>query len=635
MANKNDDCLFYGNDVVGGVPSVAIRWMISNTFTNVELAVLSNVSRGWREVVAHCIVDAASEERDKEKEPPSREEEEKEELQKQDETYCVAWFHPDGIKFEQLSIVKPGSETCDGPQPGHGAPTNGGTGEATDPSVSDHKFLFTKNHSQLNQSSAAMSRPESCPASDNIMDWGASVLYQWNVLEKTQGKFIGSTSNPQPAGSENVDKTVRLPSSSPWVFSTRCNDSTYSSCAVRGAVFARPEGYCQCWDKDPYDPSEARDEVWKKHRSRRKREFQREVRTHDNEGANEAGGILRPCIQFLNIDSTNAVRLFTPKFEKPIFTPLTIFCVAIATEDGCFFSGLEQRFEMGHMHPTQHNTEINDERSPICLNAEYTDRKVSTAKCKEKDSDDASVGCEDPSCKCFFPSTNEDEYNDEDFGDYFQSINEDGCGGSTNDDDDDDECAHVVRGHFGPGMWHCYAAVFDGERSAIRIDGVEESTHGASTIPSSFRACLDGITIGSDHVYDMTLCFGEGSDGEGEGAISELVFFKGHLQAADIESLESHLMAKHGIPKPFKSRNERVNDDYYSRLAHSLMDEAPSTGVNRKRKQGEDVKAKSVPLRYMTKLRQVAWEQIDKVTGRPRAIRRIGASLRKGSVSEW
>jgi len=115
--------------------------------------------------------------------------------------------------------------------------------------------------------------------------------------------------------------------------------------------------------------------------------------------------------------------------------------------------------------------------------------------------------------------------------------------------------------------------------------------------------------------------------------MSELVFFKGRLQAADIESLESHLMAKHGISVPLKSRKERVNDDYYSRLAHSLMDESPNTGVNVKK--GTDEKRRSVPLHYMTKLRQVAWQQKNKVTGRPRSIRRIGASFRKGSLSEW
>mmetsp|Transcript_13388 Transcript_13388/g.37702 ORF Transcript_13388/g.37702 Transcript_13388/m.37702 type:complete len:703 (-) Transcript_13388:226-2334(-) len=699
------DCAVHGNEVIGGcgVPSVALRWIVSNTFTNVELAVLSNVSRGWREIVAQCIVDVASQEGD-EAEPSapqtftrlllpsiirefhssredirtmsSKSEEEKNEVEQrqQDETYCVAWFHPDGMKFEQLSIVKPSPDSFGGQPPEDGAPPSSETlvttktsiGEGTDPSANNHKFLFTKNNSRLDQTSAALTRPESCPASENIVDWGTSVLYQWNgyseaidvlspfgysrsflrrILEKTQGKFIGSSTSQQSSGSDNksdaigTDKAVRLPPSSPWVYPTRCN-SSFSSYAVRGAVYARPEGYCHCWDTDSFDTSHSKDETWMRKRKQRKRVIQRQLlpkilwSKHDNVDTKEAGGILRPCIQFLNVDSANAVRLFTPKFKKPVSTPMTVFCVAIATEDGCFFSGLEQQFEMGHMHPTKDTTEINNERSPICLNAEYTGRKVRTIKSEEKESDYAREGCLDPSCGCYFPPTNDDEYKEDDFADFLQSTNEEFNDGSMNDDDDD-ECAHIVRGRFGPGMWHCYAAIFDGERSVIRIDGVEESIDVAPEIPPSFQACLDGITIGSDHAYDMTLCFGEGSDGEGEGAISELVFFKGRLQAEDIESLESHLMAKHGISIPFKSRNERVNDDYYSRLAHSLMNEAPSTGVNRKRKQGEDVKARSVPLRYMTKLRQVAWEQNDKVTGRPRSIRRIGASLRKGSVSEW
>ena len=67
---------------------------------------------------------------------------------------------------------------------------------------------------------------------------------------------------------------------------------------------------------------------------------------HGDEDTIETCGVVRPVVQFLNIDSNHAVRLVTPKFEEPIFTPLTVFCVGIATEDGCFFSGLRKKFEM-------------------------------------------------------------------------------------------------------------------------------------------------------------------------------------------------------------------------------------------------------------------------------------------------
>ena len=49
---------------------------------------------------------------------------------------------------------------------------------------------------------------------------------------------------------------------------------------------------------------------------------------------------------------------------------------------------------------------------------------------------------------------------------------------------------------------------------------------------------LDGLTIGSDHVFDMSLCFGEGSDGEGVGSIAEImssqILFKSNEEAMGI-----------------------------------------------------------------------------------------------------
>jgi len=304
----------------------------------------------------------------------------------------------------------------------------------------------------------------------------------------------------------------------------------------------------------------------------------------------EAGGALQPFVQFLNIDSSHAVRLLTPYFERPISTPITVFCVAIATEDGCFFSGLQKRFEMGHMYPTEFNAEINEDRSPICLNAEYADRNSR-------------------------PSSNN----------YIDN-------GSPHGGSDSEDCANAARGQLGPGSWHCYVAIFNGDQSVIRIDGEEESIDCVRTIPPSFHACLDGITIGSDHSFDMSLCFGEGSDNEGEGAISELAFFKGSLHHEDIVSLESHLMRKHGIQFPKTSRIERINDDYLSRLAHKLMEQSPSCA---NRKKDPDKEKRHVPLRYMTGLRQVAWKQNNTVTGRQLSIKRIGNKSRNGSTSEW
>ena len=35
----------------------------------------------------------------------------------------------------------------------------------------------------------------------------------------------------------------------------------------------------------------------------------------------------------------------------PIEAPVTVFLVGIATEDGCFVSGLRKKYEVGHMYP--------------------------------------------------------------------------------------------------------------------------------------------------------------------------------------------------------------------------------------------------------------------------------------------
>ena len=115
------------------VPSVAIRWAVHNSFTNVELASLSNVSRHWREIVAQCVVESKSMDGGNGQTsvrplPPTytrlllpsmvrkfyascsnsqspQSEEEREYINEEDnETYCVAWFHPGGIRFKYLPL---------------------------------------------------------------------------------------------------------------------------------------------------------------------------------------------------------------------------------------------------------------------------------------------------------------------------------------------------------------------------------------------------------------------------------------------------------------------------------------------------------------------------------------------------
>mmetsp|Transcript_3251 Transcript_3251/g.8747 ORF Transcript_3251/g.8747 Transcript_3251/m.8747 type:complete len:435 (-) Transcript_3251:56-1360(-) len=431
-----------------------------------------------------------------------------------------------------------------------------------------------------------------------------------------------------------VGRSVSLSVSSSWIHPNGRYDNAFSPFVVRGATVAHPEGYCECLDEQEDDLPHYKDETWLKKKSVRKSKLERSDlpkvlwKNHDNrdETTIEKIRIPRPFVQFLNSDSSHAVRLLTPKFEKPIFTPLTVFCVAIATEDGCFFSGLRERFEMGHMYPTARNAEISDERSPICLNAEYNDRRMTRSRDEIEE----------------IASDNGRQYFDSDFMmganleshcEYLhQTRNEDSTDDPLSDESDTECCDDAVRGQLGPGSWHCYVGIFDGCKSIIRIDGVEESLSFTSAISPSYKACLDGITIGSDHSFDLSLCFGQGSDGEGEGAISELALFKGRMQSEDVVSLESHLMTNHGIPIPKKSRKENVRDDYFSRLAHKLMDQSPSHADS---KGDGGNKSVPVPLRYMTELPQVAWQRRSKVTGEHLAVKRIGNKFRTDSLSEW
>jgi hypothetical protein len=65
---------------------------------------------------------------------------------------------------------------------------------------------------------------------------------------------------------------------------------------------------------------------------------------------------------------------------------------------------------------------------------------------------------------------------------------------------------YVHKGRRGPGQWHCYVAVIDGSHSSIRIDGSPEiMTHFINDDSKGSRVLLDGLTIGSDHSFDMSL----------------------------------------------------------------------------------------------------------------------------------
>ena len=484
-----------------------------------------------------------------------------------------------------------------------------------------------------------------------------------------------------------------------------------STFAVRGASLARPDGYCICWDNDSFgkfnnaasssssnvdldkrnypdnEQSSFLNSKNKRYRNNEKRRL-RKIRKQKmklllprmvmsnrvkipyfKNGESPPKGRRQRCLQFLNADGMYAVRMRTAPFDcGPIQTPITIICIGIATEDGCFVSGLEQRLELGHMYPQNMRDELID-MSPVCIASNATEDpddgngfisesvkpgwldntfdKFYTCQDSESSNCELDEAHNLPfDCSCTFGNNHSSS---SDMGNHIM-----------NDDNVQEE--NITRGQLGPGDWHCYTAVFDDYNSLIRIDGIEEpritkhdeTDRSREKVTPQRGAFLDGLTIGSDHSFNMSLCFGEGSDDEGEGSIAELVVFKGILNPSDLERVEQYLMNKHGIPfntsishmvtngiqscetnkhctdSKFENEIEKVNsfnrwkEDDWKRQAHALMTQPPFYEL-------EDCR---VPLRLLSKHRSVAWDRISNVTGKSIKVSRIGSKNSNGS-SDW
>jgi len=497
------------------------------------------------------------------------------------------------------------------------------------------------------------------------------------------------------------------------------SDERETTFAVRGATFARPQGYCLCWDADQAvsklasqlsnldmdnishknnDGDESKNQRnhihhhnnqtqrnnYKLHDLRRRKRkhdkmrrikmkaslpriiFSTEVKnpiyqvsnqdsnqnhrrrrrrhgvtTGDDTGGVPSSAILpgkrQKCLQFLNVDGSRAVYLRTPPFEcGPVQTPVTMFCVGIATEDGCFVSGLESRFELGHIHGVDPMDKEID-MSPICI-------------CAENISGDKSEGRNEVNCIRSYSEDISDSSND----DY--QIKRKGSivcqckiqyrkSDDENDSKEESLClepypGNIYRGQIGPGRWHCYTATFNGDNPIIRVDGCTEQVKNhskQSRRPYGDIPVLNGLTIGSDHCFEMPLCCGEGSDGEGEGSIAELIVFRGAMQVEDIECYEKYLMEKHGIvhgqqqifPLEESALVENVGnhwqEDLWRRQAHALMSHPPPYELGG---------GASVPLRVAAKHRMVAWHRSNDVTGKNVRVSRIGSKISTGS-SDW
>mmetsp|Transcript_36319 Transcript_36319/g.53085 ORF Transcript_36319/g.53085 Transcript_36319/m.53085 type:complete len:462 (+) Transcript_36319:3-1388(+) len=438
------------------------------------------------------------------------------------------------------------------------------------------------------------------------------------------------------------------------------------------------------------------------------------------------------CVQFLNANGTHAVFLRTLPFEcGTVKGPITIFLVGVATEDGCFVSGLKRRCEIGHMYPTDARDMLID-MSPICIATDgdlrvgkndsndggelstkgtsigsqgtmkdlwegliddmnavstpnvpttatansnmiaFPTRKNSSYDSHDDSSDDSSENSEDNGLKilCSCPFQCQSNRNSAIYFSKQHHIN-----GTCNEEEEPPpaEEEDIYRGKMGPGLWHCYTVVFDGEESMIRVDGMQEPlqngwlqekgddmdekegnlntmSHSSHSFPTSAAssqrglATLDGLTIGSDHIFDMTLCCGDAADGEGDGAIAELVAFKGRMDLSDVDCIERYLMAKHGIPT-VSSLNMTMNnnaanhsenskqhtyphshwqEDEWKRQAHALIEQPPPWKIANQ----------AVPLRVAANHRSVAWHRTNDVTGKVLRVPRIGSKKSTGS-SDW
>mmetsp|Transcript_20837 Transcript_20837/g.25552 ORF Transcript_20837/g.25552 Transcript_20837/m.25552 type:complete len:812 (-) Transcript_20837:887-3322(-) len=403
------------------------------------------------------------------------------------------------------------------------------------------------------------------------------------------------------------------------------------------------------------------------------------------------------AVQFLNANGDRAVRMRTDAFAcGAISQPVTIFCVAIANEDGVFVSGLKQRFQLGHLYPRNlgpierltelsnicistdsstaprawnkaendvHDTDqvarmtVSDNLSALSLSETQFRRKVNglTGTLQQQVhaiklyqeamsgipccTDYTTIGENDgmaPEESKNMSSIRPDNLNSEKANPLFVPSDDGTSAASSSYDDEDDDYVpsetEILRGKIGPGQWHMYTAVFDGENSIVRVDGRIESDEktGDSTCNKDSnigketcgKGTLDGLTIGSDHKFDMSLCFGSGGDNEGEGAISELAVFRGNLSLCDINHIEKQWLQKYNIPR---SEGELTwKEDEQKRLIHALLLQPDPWDM---------VQAK-IPLKIAAQHPLVSWHKTNAVTGKKLEVARIGCRTSQES-SDW
>lgn len=687
-------------DINSSVPNIALQWILNSSISNnSDLAILSNVCRQWRQNVLEYLKEgfaAALEGQPKYNAlnglflPDMAFEIAKRRLiamkmaspllEQESDAFCLAWFHPRGIKIKTVDLAENYEESSSSDD------------ENENEKMMSYKFHLKKATKRLKGKSRRKMTSEFKTVAEEWQGYrnATDVLHPFGYATVFVREFLQHAAEFELKKKESLLVPL-LPPMNPGntLFQveniTKPRTTTFS---VRGATFARPHGFCLCWADKERDLLNVHAEIRKrdtnddeirkldtnddddrmqmyKLKAVQKRDKKRRIRMRDSlprtclstlvknpdlqSQSGQMDGRRQRCVQFLNADKNRAVYMRTHPFDcGPIQAPVTMFLVAIATEDGCFVSGLRRRFELGHLYGDG-SVDSMDEMSPICLATETSKPRAFGGGHQDIDSDDSSMlhrveEYGDANCKCKIQWTQ--KY------DRGSSYDEDGESSYHSEVDEN----RIVRGALGPGRWHVYTAKFDGKRSTIRIDGVDEPVRAGGGVDANDDIpILDGLTIGSDHLFDMSLCFGEGSEGEGAGSIAEFAVFKGAMDRQDIFNVEDHLMRKHGIihgstgfvkdpisnssfnnntslDRNLSEKNElrtradnQWQEDQWKRDVHSLMIHPPPC---------LPPSGSGIPLRVAARHRSVAWYRRCEVTGKPLKVTRIGSKLSNGS-SDW
>lgn len=747
---------------------VVIRWIFQNNSeqitSNVELAILSNISKSWRQAVKIELLNAIQTQFFEDNKTTtvtsprlfslllpsmirrimvdSQQQQQQQQPLPQhngttapaitddsggirrsissshwDETFCAAWFASEGI--QQISIQKTFSEDDnddgdndddyylyldddiqyrkDGQQQLDDAFLGGHhyrvsqqiTGRNRTLQVPPQPFVSPsggKWHRSLSTSHEldATTPMRTCPewqgcqtAADILRTFGFDPRFVNDVLNTARQQFFGRVNHHHDPNNDNKDNNQDQGS--------HCLGLT-TTVAVRGAVVARPESYCFCVEPNlttaaaaaamakeaTNDGNGSSSHRRRRHAIRKQKHLQRDVlprvvtRTKRrlpttsplnpkccNDSATISTCSTSRCVQFLNASGGHAVCMMTPPFAcGPIAEPVTIVCVGIALEDGCFLSGLHHRFELGHLYPHDKVTE-DIEMSRICIATERWIAKP-TPQSHPRSSSTCPNNAFSSTSRILMRESDADGDDDDDDSSCDAS-ERDGGGGMSHSCTcvfqgvaeklaavDEGTIRSIHRGRAPPGLWHCYVAIFDGDNSCIRVDGNTEPMEATligdcvdtSETTTGGMTLLDGLTIGSDHCFGMSLCCGDGSGGEGEGAIAEVAVFKGRLAISDIEAIENSLMQKHGIPSSSLSQTFNAHIDS-SILKNDACSQQQWFDYDRIRQAEALITCypmsekyvlplPQVPLRFLSQHKSVAWKRYNPVTGEPIIINRIG-----------